>query len=367
MSGVIDAGLGMLLEALAADGARSAPSPRFDRDARESPADWLARVRRARAAADAHALRHREALDRIGARRFAATVGDLVPAARVPLSREVAVVEVPAGAQLDDLVPALSGTAPRGPAPRVPDGPVLRVEVAVTAPPRPRGAVVRLHGGAFWMGGGEVAGRIDRALVDTLAGATGLAVFDVDYRLAPEHPYPAAIVDALLVLDAIRHGRIGPRVDPARIALVGTSSGANTVALAAAADALRARPAPLAGLGLVVPSMLLARTRPDLPTQARLAREEQLRGYLGTDVPADHPWVSPGVRTTIAGMPPVFAAVAEYDDVAFGGEELCAAVVAGGGTAEVRRYPMTHTSATPAVEAAVIRDLAGFLATRIGD
>lgn len=76
-----------------------------------------------------------------------------------------------------------------------------------------------LHGGGFALG----SSASHRKLGGHLARACGAPVFVADFRLAPEHPYPAAIEDALAVLAAWRaEGR-----DPARTTLVGDSAGAN--------------------------------------------------------------------------------------------------------------------------------------------
>ena len=61
------------------------------------------------------------------------------------------------------------------------------------APSSPPGVVLYLHGGAFCIGSPET----HRALTARLARITGLPVFSLDYRLAPEHPYPAGLDDAI--------------------------------------------------------------------------------------------------------------------------------------------------------------------------
>lgn len=150
---------------------------------------------------------------------------------------------------------------------------------------------------------------------------------------------------------------------PERIALLGTSSGANTAAIAARVDALRAPSSPLRALALVLPSMLLsdgpASLRDD--PQAWQMRLNQLRGYLGDDLDPADPWISPATASAIRGVPPTFMAIATHDEVAIGGELLADAIRAGGGSVEERSYPMTHVTAPPRVEAAVIQDTTNFL------
>lgn len=333
----------------------------------EGATEWRAVVAEARARADAHALAHREALDRTARELFGQSARDLLEPEQEPVLREEIRMAVPADAQLGDVVPALDGIAPRGPGRRA-SGSEESVRIVVARPRRPRGGVVvRLHGGAFWMGGGTVMDTIDAALVDRLAIASGATVLDLDYRLAPENPHPAGIVDALAVLDAVRAGSLVTGADPARIALVGTSSGSTIAAVAAMADALRDRPAPIAALGLIAPSMLLGSAPEPVrrSTEAREVRRRQIRGYLGDDMDPSNPWISPGAARAIYGMPPTFCAIAAHDEIAMGGQELARAITAGGGDATVVEYDMFHTTATPEVEAAMICDVASFVAAEI--
>ncbi|MFT4235693.1 MAG: alpha/beta hydrolase fold domain-containing protein [Microbacterium sp.] len=342
-----------LLTAVRASAEPAEVSPQFAPKA--DVGAWLASVAAARAAADARAVRHRVIVDAASERLFGTSIDALLPPSP-ELERFTLTVAVPGPVQLGDVVPALTGVAPVGPEWYAAE---TAVTVQVTAPVSPTAAVVRLHGGAYWMGGGGVSERIDRALLEQIAVTANAAVLDVDNRLAPEHPYPAAIVDALCVLDAARAGAAG--FVPSAVALAGTSSGAGAVTLAACADALRPS-APLAALALIVPSVLLS----DGPSSLRddpaawAARQDLLRSYLGDIDPAD-PWVSPAVLPELPGMPPTFAAIAEFDEVAAGGPQLAAAIPG----AESRTYPMTHTTAPPAVEAQVVQDTARFLARHL--
>jgi len=345
----------------AARGPVGQPSPAPG--AHEEVEAWLSSVASARRAADADALAHHASVQEAARRLFGHTAADLLTAPPGPVSRAEIRVPVPASAQLRDVVARLDGVAPCGPAPRVPQGD-SSIRVVIAAPPRPNGAVVvRLHGGAFWMGGGTVMDRIDRALVDHLALVTGATVLDVDHRLAPEHPFPAAIVDVLAVLELVRGPAAPLTVDASRIALVGTSSGSTIAAVTAMADAQRARSAPLAALAVIVPSMLLndapAAVRDD--SRAWALRRRQLHGYLGADLDPSSPWVSPGTASALSDMPPTFAAIARHDEIAMGGERLCEAIVRGGGQATARLYDMTHTTAAPATEARMISDIGRFL------
>ncbi len=93
----------------------------------------------------------------------------------------------------------------------------------------------------FYHGGGWVMGTLDSAddVCRHLAAGTGAVVVSVDYRLAPEHPYPAALEDAWAALAWVREAADSLGVDPDRVGVAGTSSGAGL----AAAVGLRARDA----------------------------------------------------------------------------------------------------------------------------
>lgn len=361
MTAVDDPELLLLLRALQTEDAAPPTVPSAPASG-ESTTAWLATVADARARADRSAVRQRGRVDAASRALFGTMLSDILPDAGEPLVRSEMTVSVPPAAQLADLVPALRGVAPLGPAAPVVSAVTDSVRVAITAVPHPESVIVRLHGGAFWMGGGAVPDHIDRVLVERVAREARAAVFDVDYRLAPEHPYPAAIVDVLAVLDAVRAA-----MPTARLAVLGTSSGANTAVLAARADAMRRPDRRISALALIVPSVLLSDGPPALRDDpvAWRQRLQQLRSYLGDDIDAADPWVSPGAAACIDELPPTFMAVARYDDVAWGAVELRRAVLAGGGSAELRTYPMTHVTATPQVEAAVVTDAAAFLRHRL--
>ncbi|GAA1726248.1 alpha/beta fold hydrolase [Microbacterium paludicola] len=359
----------LLFEAAARERGRTAPAqPPAAPSPGEAIDDWRGRVESARHAADAHAVAHRAAVDRAAQRLFGSTASEILAHDDSPLVRSTFELPVPAAHSIGEVVRQLDGRTPAGPGPRVPGVPAP-VRVTLTAPARPSGgAILQLHGGAFWMGGGDAATRIDELLIEHLARATGATVLSIDHRLAPEHPFPAAIIDALCVLDAVRHGRIAADIDPARLALVGTSSGSNIATVAAMADAAAHPAHRLAALVLIAPSMLLHRAPPTMRANPHgwEMRQRQLRGYLGDAVAADDRWVSPGVADELPGMPPTLAVIAAYDEIAMGGHELCAAIASGGSPARAREYPMTHTVAPPDVEAAIYADIAEFLSPYVG-
>ncbi|MBZ9645844.1 alpha/beta hydrolase, partial [Streptomyces sp. PSKA30] len=107
------------------------------------------------------------------------------------------------------------------------------VAVRIYRPHQAQGAIVWMHGGGWVMGDLDT----EHPWAARIADGSGAVVISVGYRLAPEHPFPAALDDAYAVLTWAAEHAAELGIDPARIAVGGHSAGANL----AAAVALRAR------------------------------------------------------------------------------------------------------------------------------
>ncbi|MBV9330433.1 MAG: alpha/beta hydrolase, partial [Alphaproteobacteria bacterium] len=125
--------------------------------------------------------------------------------------------EVPIGATEDRRIGAAHGDV----------GLRIYTPVEPLAPPMP--AVVFFHGGGF------VLGDLDShdGLCRTLANESRCKVVSVDYRLAPEHPFPAAVEDSMAATDWVAEHAEEIGIDPARIAVGGDSAGGNLAAVVA--------------------------------------------------------------------------------------------------------------------------------------
>jgi len=132
-----------------------------------------------------------------------------------------------------------------------------------------RPALVYYHGGGFVFGDLES----HDALCRRLAHYSELRVIAIDYRLAPEHPFPAAVDDAAAAFAdvAARHRQFG--VDPARLAVGGDSAGANLATVTARACARR---------GLSAPKFQLLFYPVTQSTKSTLSREKYADGYFLT-------------------------------------------------------------------------------------
>jgi cyclohexanone monooxygenase len=188
----------------------------------------------------------------------------------------------------------------------------LPVEVALpagvletTAP----GAILYLHGGAFCLGSPWT----HRAITTRLARAAGLPVWTPDYRLAPEHPYPAALDDAGACYEAM----LACRLRPEQIVVAGDSAG-GALAMALVLRLrlrLRAREAQPAGVALLSPLLDLTLSDPGLEARAGqdpMVGSAWLRQALAAYAcPPDAPEHRPlqADLADLAGLPPLLIQV----------------------------------------------------------
>ncbi len=184
-----------------------------------------------------------------------------------------------------------------------------------------------LPGLVYFHGGGFVAGSLDThdPALRSLAAATGAAVIAVDYRRAPEYPFPAAPEDCFATLDhvATNHARFG--IDPARLVVAGDSAG-GLLATVVAAMARDRGGLSLAGQICLYPNtdLRLDRSYPSMPAfdgnivdLAELSRCITL--YLSGADPA-HRYASPVLAADLKGLPPALIVTCECDPLRDEGE-----------------------------------------------
>lgn len=188
-----------------------------------------------------------------------------------------------------------------------------------------------LHGGAFMWGSG--AGALLEAV--PVAAVTGMEVIAVDYRLAPEHPYPAAVDDVMAV-----HADLLARIEPSAIGIYGCSAGGALTAQMAARIVHEGRPMPgaiamLHGTGLdfagdsaATSAAFDLRAAPDpAPTAAQLP-------YFG-EADLSDPLVLPGEHPEIlAKFPPSLLVSGTRDFAASACSVMHRRLLAAGGEAE---------------------------------
>jgi acetyl esterase len=224
----------------------------------------------------------------------------------------------------------------------------VRVYQPSTEPGRP--LHLFFHGGGFWLGS------IDERVVDATCRERALGadcvVVAVEYRLAPEHPFPAPLEDCYAALAwAVAHAEeLG--ADPANVSVGGVSAGANLAAAVALLARTRGGPALRLQLLEVPPlDLTLATMRgsgvPDDYgiTVAEMELCAQL--YLVTPEQARDPLASPLLVGDLAGLPPAHVMTAEFDPLRRDGELYAERLEAAGVAAR-------HTRRAGAVHGAIL-------------
>lgn len=189
------------------------------------------------------------------------------------------------------------------------DGHELRVRVYRPTGDGLRPGLVYFHGGGWVLGGLESCDHI----CARVAADADVVVASVEYRLAPDHRYPAALQDCVDATRWVAEQAEVLGVDVARLGIGGDSAGGNL----AAAVALCEVPA-LVGLVLVYPALDFTYSTPSAReyagpgvTAAQLVTAGPL--YLGGDVDPADPLVSPLLAEDLSHLPPTLVITAEYD------------------------------------------------------
>lgn len=216
------------------------------------------------------------------------------------------------------LLPALARPLPRGITVSVRPLPAPGASVRILgAPPdgRRRPALLWIHGGGYMIG----EARQDDSICARFAQRLGVTVVSVDYRLAPEHPFPAPLGDCFAAFELIHREAASLGIDPERVIVGGMSAGGGLAAALALLVHDRGRPAPL--LQLLVYPMLDDRTvlraidgrhhRLWNAASNRLGWSSYLAREPGSEGVPDH--AAPARRQDLSGLPPAWIGVGTLD------------------------------------------------------
>lgn len=271
------------------------------------------------------------------------------------VARLLAVLEQVGGPDLSEMTPAearaafatTAATSPRAEVASVVDhlvaGPHGEFTVRVYRPATAGDhdllpVLVWFHGGGWVVGDLETADPTCRAL----ANRSGCCVVSVDYHLAPEHPYPAAVDDAVSAIEwvAARSGDL--TVDAHRLAVGGDSAGGNLAAVAAQLLAAARGPKPRFQL-LVYPATDLTLSHPSIDEngEGHLLTKATMRWFVTNYVggrDATNPRMSPLRSSDLSGLPPALVITAEFDPLRDEGEAYAHALQQAGVACELRRY-----------------------------
>ncbi|WP_238071858.1 alpha/beta hydrolase [Rhodococcus zopfii] len=243
----------------------------------------------------------------------------------------------------------------------------IRLRIHTPAGTGPRPIVVNYHGGGWCLGSPEQS----RWIAGRVAAQVGAIVVSPTYRLAPEHPYPAAVDDAWAALQWVRSNAAELGGDPDRIAVMGDSAGGNLAAVAslhardAGGPALRAQV-------LVYPAVEMYERWPSEAAHAHapLLTSKQMRTfgrlYLGDGYGTEDWQASPIRAASHASLPPALILTAGHDPLRDHGFRYADALRTAGVATEHHHYPDTihGFAALPGVAPAAhtaARDVVEFL------
>nr|WP_245757157.1 alpha/beta hydrolase [Amycolatopsis xylanica] len=216
----------------------------------------------------------------------------------------------------------------------------VRVRVYLPSSPAPVPAFVWIHGGGWTIGSideNEVASR-------AVCNVAGVAVVAVDYRLAPEHPFPAAPDDCYAVVEWLASGGAGDAVDAGRIAIGGESAGGNLSTVVSMMSRDRGGP-PLAAQVLICPVY----GHPDDGFASYVdfgegfgmtagAMRFFFEQYVSDPAQLDDPYLLPLRASDLTRLPPALVLTAEYDVLRDEGEEFARRLAEAGTKVEMTRY-----------------------------
>lgn len=226
-----------------------------------------------------------------------------------------------------------------------PEGSVaVRIYRPADAPAAGAVGVLYLHGGGFMKGDLDSSDSVAWGFAE----GAGAVVVSVDYRLTPEHPYPAAFNDCWNCLAWLHDTADRLGVDPARIGVAGDSAGGNL----GAAISLKARDEGGPNIrcaALIYPGTGLDQ---DYPSYKEFAAGTGLtlaatRGYREMYLPGNadtqDPYARPVVAEDLSGLPPLWVHSAEIDPIRDDGRVFASRVAAAGGNVTYREAKgMTH-------------------------
>jgi acetyl esterase/lipase len=247
----------------------------------------------------------------------------------------------------------------------------VRVYRPVAAPAEPRAGLLYIHGGGFMMGS------VDQMDVPcrTYCGELGAVVVSVEYRLAPEHPYPAGLHDCYAVLVWLHGHAEELGVDPTRVGVGGGSAGGGLSAATALLARDRGGPA-LCFQFLQIPELDdrlqtdSMQQFTDTPLWNLPSAQWSWRHYLGDlHGRADVPYTAaPSRCTDLSGLPPAYVSTMEFDPLRDEGILYAMAMMRDGVQVELHSYPGTFHGSSLLAHAAVSKraDAEGLDALRRG-
>jgi acetyl esterase len=227
----------------------------------------------------------------------------------------------------------VSNTTVPGPAGQIP----VRIYRASLEPNQP--AIVYFHGGGFVIGDLESHDGTCRRLCHNI----GCTVVSVDYRLAPEHVFPAAVDDSYAATEWVAAHAGALKIDPKRIAVAGDSAGGNLAAVVAIIARDKGGPAICHQLLTYPVTDMAFRSQSYVSNGEGYFLTKDMMAWFGRQyVPAGHdvedPLLSPLYHKNLKGLPPATVITAEYDPLRDEGEDYARKLEAAGVPVKLVRY-----------------------------
>lgn len=211
-------------------------------------------------------------------------------------------------------------------------------DTELTAQGRP--AVLFLHGGGWVQGGIDT----HDGLCGQLALEAGVRVIAVEYRLAPENPWPAGPDDCLAVWRALMADPGAVGIDPARVVVAGDSAGGNLAAVLVH-DLAEAGEAGPVGQALIYPALDAGYATPAMASlaEAYLLPRDRMEWYVAQYLPPEtdpfHPRAAPARSAHLVASPPTLIVTAGHDPLRDDGAEHAERLRALGVPVEYREFP----------------------------
>jgi acetyl esterase len=209
----------------------------------------------------------------------------------------------------------------------------------------PMGVLVYFHGGGWVLGDLESHDRVCRAL----ANQAGCTVVSVDYRLAPEHVFPAGAEDCYAATKWVSENAASIGGDPARLAVGGDSAGGNLAAVVAMMARDRGGPAikfqllfyPVTDCALDTPSQ--KEFAADGHVLSRADMEWFWKNYLDPSTEKNNPYACPLRAKNLKSLPAALVLTASHDPLRDEGERFAERLIAAGVSVTCTRYEgVTH-------------------------
>ncbi len=222
-------------------------------------------------------------------------------------------------------------------------GPGAQIPIRIYTPAGavPMGALVYFHGGGWVVG--DIASH--DVLCRSLANGGNCVVVSVDYRLAPEHKFPAAPEDSYTATKWVADNAASLGVDPKRIAVGGDSAGGNLAAVVSQMARDRSGP-PIKFQLLIYPATdwlhETASQREFTEDGYILSRADMVwfyGHYMNSDADRANPYFSPACAKSLTGLPPAYVMTCDVDPLRDEGEAYAQALRKAGVTVKSKRYP----------------------------